>query len=95
LKGRQLSKKRFILGLIIMVVLACPIAAALLMLEGVPARSAATETLPASPTLVIFPSDVPGIVATGTPAAIEPIFATHAAIETQFAATSIALTPSP
>lgn len=90
-----MTKKHFILGLIIVIVLACPVAAALLMLEGVPARSAATETLPASPTLVIFPSVVPGIVATETPAAIEPIFATHAAVETQFAATAVALTPAP
>lgn len=88
--------KHLLWGAIIGLLIICPMAAAFLMAMGSEAPRPLPPLTPiVSPTVnewLLTPVMVPEQPNAATPAAA-PLFATHAAIETQFAATAIALTP--
>ncbi|MBL1137310.1 MAG: hypothetical protein HND46_18530 [Chloroflexi bacterium] len=91
-----MTKKRFILLLVIGFVVICPLAAALILTtEGHPPRPLPPLTPIVSPTIFFLftPASYPS--GTADPPTFVPIFATHAVIETQYAATAAALTPAP
>lgn len=86
--------KRIIILTIILLLLACPLAAAFFMATGGHLPHPLPPLTPIlSPTVFEFFTSIPTEQPISTPAAA-PIFATHAPIETQFAATSVALTPA-
>jgi hypothetical protein len=92
-----MTKKRFALLLVIVFAVLCSLAAAvMLVMSGHSPRPLPPLTPIISPTLFFgftpVASDEHGTLT--TPAAV-PIFATRAAVETQYAATAIALTPAP
>lgn len=90
----MVKTKRIIILATIFLLLTCPLAAAFLMAtDGHPPRPLPPLTPIISPTLFDLFTSVPQVQPISTAPATAPIFATHAAIETQFAATAIVLTP--
>ncbi len=92
-----MTKRRFVLLLVIALAVLCSLAAAVMLATGGhPPRPLPPLTPIISPTLFLgftpAASDEQGTMT--TPAAV-PIFATHAAVETQYAATAAALTSVP
>lgn len=92
-----MTKKRFALLLVIALAMLCSLAAGVMLATGGhPPRPLPPLTPIISPTLFFgftpVASDEQGTMT--TPVDV-PIFATRAAIETQYAATAIALTPRP
>ena len=87
--------KHLLWGAIVGLIIICPLAAAFFMATGghLP-RPLPPLTPILSPTVFEFFTSVPPEQPISTTPAAVPIFATHAAIETQFAATSVALTPA-
>lgn len=92
-----MTKRRFVLLLVIALAVLCSLAAAVMLATG------GHPPRPLPPlTPIIFPTLFFGFTpaasveqVTMTPPAAVPIFATRAAVETQYAATAIALTPAP
>jgi len=87
--------KRIIILVIILILIVCPLVALFMMATGghLP-RPLPPLTRILSPTVFEFFTSVPPGQPISTTPAAAPIFATHAAIETQFAGTSVALTPA-
>lgn len=92
-----MTKKRFALVLVIVLAVLCSLAAAVMLaVGGHPPRLLPPLTPIISPTLFFgFNPTVSNEQETATMPEAIPIFATRAAIETQYAATAIALTPVP
>ena len=90
-----MKTKRIIILTIILLLIACPLAAAFFMATGGhPPHPLPPLTPILSPTVFEFFTSIPPEQPVFTTPAAVPILATHAAIETQFAATSVALTPA-
>ncbi|MBZ0308443.1 MAG: hypothetical protein K8I82_20425 [Anaerolineae bacterium] len=92
-----MTKKRFALLLVIVLAVLCSLAAAVMLaMSGYSPRPLPPLTPIISPTFFFgFNPTVSDERETATTPAAVPIFATRAAIETQYAATTIALTPVP
>ena len=89
-----MTTKRLIISVIVLVLIVCPLVAVFLMATGGhPPRPLPPLTPIISPTLFDLFTAIPQEQPISTTPAAAPIFATHAAIETQFAATAIVLTP--
>jgi len=90
-----MKNKQLIWGIVFLLAAACPLASAFLMAtDGHPPRPLPPLTPILSPTIMDFLTSAPPEQSIITPPAAAPIFVTHAAIETRFAATTIALTPT-
>lgn len=92
-----MTKRRFVLLLVIGLAVLCSLAVAVMLATGgYPPRPLPPLTPIISPTLFFgFTSAASDEPETITTPAVVPIFATRAAIETQYAATAAALTPIP
>lgn len=92
-----MTEKRFALLLVIALAMLCSLAAAVVLAtDGHPPRPLPPLTPIISPTLFFgFTPVASNEQETMTTPAAVPIFATRAAIETQYDATAIALTPVP
>lgn len=92
-----MTKRRFVLLLVIALAMLCSLAAVLMLATGGhPPRPLPPLTPIISPTVFFeFNSTVSDEQEMMLTPSVVPIFATREAIETQYAATAIALTPSP
>ncbi len=91
-----MTRKRWILLLLIGFLVVCPLVTAFLLATvGHPPRISPPLTPIVSPTIFFVFTPPPDPPTATTPSPFVPIFATHAAIETQYAGTAVALTPAP